>query len=189
LEVDHAQLAAELLLDELLEVDDEPVDGPEAEDVHDDVLTVKGQVWRLNQGRTIDRSLRNAYSRPSEVTLHNFTECNELQYFKACFPDELVPERADRMTHRGHTVGFGTNWEVTPGDVWLFFGMLIYMLLYPYQGDRENFWMVAPGQSAYDGVVARTLDGTCNVYHNLGRFGMTSSIWRNEITRAFLFAN
>jgi hypothetical protein len=31
------------------------------------------------------------------------------------------------------------------------------------------------GQSASNGAVVGTLDGTCNVYHNLGRFGMTST--------------
>jgi hypothetical protein len=60
LEVVQEEDAAELLLHELLEVDDDPVDGPEAEDVHHDVFTVKGKVWRLNQGRAIDPSLRNA---------------------------------------------------------------------------------------------------------------------------------
>jgi hypothetical protein len=184
LEVVHEEDAAELLLDELMEIDDEPVDVPKAKDVHDDVITVKGQVWGVNQGRSIDPSLRNACSRSAKMTMHNFIECNELHYFTTCFRDELMPEIANKIIHIGQTMGFGTRFEVTPGDVWLFFGMRMYMLLHAYHGDREDFRMVAHGQSASDGAVVGTLEGTCNVYHNLGRFGMTSVRWR-KMTRTF----
>jgi hypothetical protein len=132
LEVVHEEGAAELLRDELIEVGDEPVDGPKASDVHDDVLTVNGQVWHLSQGRTIDPLLRNAYNRRAELTLHNFKECNELQYFTTCLLDEMVPEIANMMTNSYQTLGFGTGWEVTPGDVLLLVGMPTYMLLHPY---------------------------------------------------------
>jgi hypothetical protein len=73
----------------------------------------------------------------------------------------------------------------TNGDLWVFLGIRMYMLLHPYEGDREDVWLVAPCMSVGEGVVAGMMDGTRNVYDNVGGFDMTSAKWR-RITRALL---
>ena len=100
-------------------------------------LTLHGVTWRLNIGRSIDPFVAKPhYTNRAKCFMHNFTELSELRYFEGCIPTKLVPDIAELMTEKGCGLGFGSTFNVTPGEVWLFLAYQLFMALHPMEGER-----------------------------------------------------
>lgn len=75
------------------------------------------------------------------------------------------------MSKKGRSLRMGSSFEVTPGEVWLFFAYQLFMTLHPIEGSRRDYWL-----SADD--IATQRPGEELVPHNLGRHGLSHGRWR-----------
>ena len=130
-------------------------------------------LWTKNAGRTIDPARTGGgYSQPPRLTLYNYTDKDERRFFEHLLPDTLVHDIATATTVTGSNK-VRPGWSVNEGEVYLFLGLKMYMMIYPQQGPREDYWEASAGNP-----------GSIYVDHNLGRFGMPSGRYR-EIERSF----
>ena len=110
------------------------------------------QVWRKNQGRTIDPSKAHGHARPAAFKLYCYTEKSELDYFMAVFPSHLIAEIAVGMTDRGGLLGFGSTWEVSVGEAWRFIGYNMAIMVLHTWGPKEDLWLDNDNKK-YDGAL------------------------------------
>ena len=80
------------------------------------------------------------------------------------------------MTDKGRALKFGANFQVTPGEVWLFLGYQLFMTLHPMEGHKQGYW-AKEGDAEFAGEEM--------VFHNVGRHGLTYTRW-NRLRRCFI---
>ena len=165
------------LADLILSSDSEPDDGEaDAGDVDAEGDTLRmptGQVWQLRRGRVLDPQQSSGLQLPARLKIHNFRDKTELDFFQAVFPSELVPDIAQAVTEKGRTVcKFGPAWSMSAGEVWLFLGYQMHMLVNPVPGDKKKLWAKDP------------VPGSVYIPQDHGKYGMTHSRWR-QAQRAF----
>ena len=139
-------------------------DGEQAASEAQTIVTSGGVTWQKGQGRTVDPFAKDGYKAPAVLKLHRYMDESELAYLLACFPSSLVNQIASLMTKRGRDVlGFGAAWEVTPGEVYLFLGYNIAILILHTEGPKAHLWM-KPGDPKYRDALFMAPD--------LGQFGI-----------------
>ena len=136
--------------------------------VAEDTITLKGGMkWTTDKGRTVDPFLQRGYQRPAIFKLHNFTEKQEVDYFGACFPMDLIQQIAELMTRRGRNeLQLGSSWEVTRGEVYTFLGYQLAVLIFHTGGPKQDLWLEAGGQKYKEALFSSP---------DLGKYGITFS--------------
>ena len=166
-----------------VEIDDDGEDTETEEDSGDEgveadnVLKMRdGQVWKKGVGRTVDPFLQKGYQHAARLRLPGSTEKNEMEYFLACFPRDLITEISELMTIKGRQLQFGLGWEVTPGEVYTFLGYNVAILLLHTGGPKQDMWL-GQGDSKYDGAFFLAPD--------LGQYGLSYSRFQ-RLMQAFI---
>ena len=130
--------------------------------------------WEKSSGRSVDPMLSTGgYSNPPRLTLYNYTDKNELQFFEHCYPTKLVADIASATTLAGKQL-LRPHWLVTEGELWLFLACKQYMMIFAQEGPAKQFWHLDDEE----------VEGTVFVRHDLGKYGLTFNRYR-EIERCF----
>ena len=134
--------------------------------VHDeDDTTIKrhGLVWTKGVGRTVDPMLTgNGYSARARPTLYGYTESSVLEWFQHCFPHQTVAEIATEVEISARQHG-KSNFSCSPGRIWLFLALKLFMLIHPQEGPKEYYW----------GIPGELRDECVYVNYDLGQYGMS----------------
>ncbi len=97
--------------------------------------------WEKMAGRTVDPFVQRGFNKRTEFKLHNYTEKNEIDYFDFMPSWHLIPEFATLMTARGCLLGFGSEWDITRGEVIGFLFLNYAILLFHTGGPKEDLWL------------------------------------------------
>ena len=137
-------------------------------------ITRHNVTWQKDEGRQIDPMVHSGYSAPPRFTLYGYQEKKEVDYFSHVFPRDMVQSLAEATTVTARTKLKRFGWSVDVGEMYVFLGLKMYMMIYPQQGGVSQYW-----ESEDSGLSHRV-----SVDHSLGKHGMLLSRYR-EIERCF----
>ena len=134
--------------------------------------------WTKGGVRAVDPRLSGGmgYTGRPRLKLFNFTEKSERDFMEHCFPNSLVTGIVEATTTTGRSL-IRQSFSVTTGEIWRFLGIKMYMMIYPQEGPREDYWQ----KKATD---AAGHNDEVFIFHDIGQYGMSSARYR-DIERAF----
>ena len=135
-------------------------------------VTRHNVTWTKGKQRTIDPMESGGYCAPPRLMMHNYTEKNELDYFLRVFTKEMFEAIAGATSREGKNK-IRPTWNLHVGELLLFIGLKIYIMINSQSGPVEQYWDSLPRS-----------EGKVQVIHDLGRYGMSCNRYR-EIERAF----
>jgi hypothetical protein len=137
-------------------------------------------VWEKGVGREIDPRFAGAglgHTGRARINMQNILDKTEREFFEHCFPTHMLVSMARVVSDRGKEM-FNRNWEVDVADIWVFLGIKQYMMVFPQEGPRKDYWEIAPQDANEKQEVF--------IYHNLGnKYNMSFNFYK-EIERAFV---
>ncbi len=146
-------VVGEVAIDESDESEDNKSDSYYGEESESDTIRAKDGTgfvtWNKMEGRNVDPFVQRGYNRRAEFKMHNYTEKTESDYFESMFPWHLLPEIAALMTARSRLVGFGSEWNVTHGDLIGFLCINFAILVFHTGGPKEDLWLSIEETGAY----------------------------------------
>ena len=110
----------------------------------EDINSIKRHrlVWTKGEGRTIcPMQSGRGYSATARLTLYGSHEASVLKYFEHCYLCDTIPEMAVGVERTARHHG-KSNFVCSPGSLWLFFALKLFMLIHPQEGDKELYWHV-----------------------------------------------